>query len=144
MAAGDLGKLVSSALFVGIAFAICTAIFPADLFYKNEFVQITGQEFPASGKYIFKEASYPDFHGDYMSCAVIEVSEDDFKRLRSEMRPAHSSFGIVESSCMSELIRRYGKDTILLESSISDPKGEYRYWGLVADRSVVIIHFYSW
>jgi hypothetical protein len=62
-------------------YEIHTAIWPGDDFYKSEFKNIVNIDFPNSGKFIRKDASYPDIHGDYCLCALIEFSEKDYQNL---------------------------------------------------------------
>lgn len=55
-----------------------TAIYPTDSFYKDEFEDNTGLDFPKSGDILTKEASYPDLHGDYSATALFKTDKNDY------------------------------------------------------------------
>ncbi|MCW3126104.1 MAG: hypothetical protein JWO03_1762 [Bacteroidetes bacterium] len=66
-------------------FAVYTALYPLDSFYKEDFEFCTKLKFPESGKIIAKDATYPDFHGEYSSDAVVSISESDFYSLLNKV-----------------------------------------------------------
>lgn len=141
---GRVGKIVSIAISGGIIFFIYSDIYPPESFYKGEFEKVTGLPFPVSGRFLFKEATYPDFHGDYTSCALIDVSEKDYQDLKSKMKPRQSSLGGMGSQCMQHLAQSFGSRAVAFEASADDPRGEYIYWALVAGRREVIVHYVTW
>jgi len=55
--------------------------FPPDSTFETEFVQITGLDFPESGEILEGDESGLDPHGDYSSCAKMEVDRPNYKRL---------------------------------------------------------------
>ena len=57
------------------------AFYPSDSFFFNEFKEVTLREPPESSKIIKKNASYPDFHGDYSSSCQIKLSKKDYQYL---------------------------------------------------------------
>ena len=63
-----------------------TAVYPTDEFYFDEFYKITNKEIPNSAEILFKDSSYPDFHGDYFSKSKIQLSETDYKDLYEELK----------------------------------------------------------
>ncbi|QQS36092.1 MAG: hypothetical protein IPM56_17930 [Ignavibacteriales bacterium] len=63
-----------------------TAFYPTESFYESEFTFNTKITFPSSAKFLFKDASYPDIHGDYISIALIEVSTKDYHDILSVVR----------------------------------------------------------
>jgi len=143
---GSIGKMIGLILLTGvtvIAFDIYTAFYPLESFYKNEFLRVTGNDFPVSGRFNFKEVSFPDIHGDYTSCALIEVSEKDYEALRSKIGVLTSERA--EDQCMYHLWDALGDVKFLAESSECIPeKAECKYWALVAGRQEVVIHYMSW
>lgn len=62
------------------------AVYPTDSFYYDEFEYVTNQKIPESAEIKFKDSSYPDFHGDYFSKSIIELSPTDFNRLLKELQ----------------------------------------------------------
>jgi len=141
---GRIGKVASIALASSVAFLIYSAMVPSDSFYKKEFEKVTQLPFPASGRVLFKNATYPDLHGDYTSCALIEVSAADYEQLRAKMPPRHSTLGTMGSRCMQRLTASFAGRGAALESSVDDSRGDYMYWALVANRPEVIIHHVTW
>ncbi|MCG2617692.1 hypothetical protein LZZ85_25550 [Terrimonas sp. NA20] len=61
------------------------AFFPGKSFFKNEFNTVTLRELPESAIFIEKNASYPDFHGDYCSSSQIMLSQIDYTNLLNEI-----------------------------------------------------------
>ena len=76
---------VSLILLIAI-FSTWTAFFPMNGFYRDEFENNTGLEFPDSGKIIAKDSEYPDLHGDYWATAIFEVNELDFKTIKTDLQ----------------------------------------------------------
>src|SRR3982751_5115802 len=79
---GVIGRIIVGLLGVFIWYQIYLAFFPSDEFYIYDFKKVTGLAFPLSGKILTKSASFPDLHGDYNSCALIQVSESDYETLK--------------------------------------------------------------
>jgi energy-coupling factor transporter transmembrane protein EcfT len=80
-----VGLLVSVLAIGMLAYFVYFAIYPDDDFYKNDFEHYTDMPFPDSGKIINKDASFPDTHGKYASCALIKFSEADYGTLLLEI-----------------------------------------------------------
>ncbi len=77
-----------SAITLTILFAsyqTFTAFFPTDSFYFDEFREVTLREPPPTAKIIYKDSTYPDFHGDYSSKSVIRLSKNDYLNLFNEI-----------------------------------------------------------
>ncbi|MBX7204031.1 MAG: hypothetical protein K1X81_01275 [Bacteroidia bacterium] len=60
-------------------------VFPRDSFYIEEFKYNTGLELPDSAEIITKDASYPDFFGDFWAAAIIELSTEDYEKLKNNI-----------------------------------------------------------
>lgn len=95
-----IGNSITIAVVAGTLYLVYTAVFPPTSFYEDEFELNTGLELPNSAKFLAKDASYPDLHGDYWSAAVVELSIEDFSHLKSQlseepkMQLDTSSYGI--------------------------------------------------
>ncbi len=126
---------------------IYTAIYPREAFYRAEFERIAGTEFPNSAQFIFKEASFPDHFGDYVSCAVFAVDEADYVRLSQRLerhRLQHGSNN-VGSDCLKNLVEAHGGPLkFRRQTSAGYGGGEYRHWGLLDDGQSVMFHYVSW
>ena len=75
---GPYARVTVVALSGFVGYQVAIAAFPRDSFYREEFQYRTGIAMPSSAKIVFKKASYPDFHGDYASEMLFEVSPSDF------------------------------------------------------------------
>ena len=78
-----LTLIVAFTFYLG--YSTYTSIYPTDSFYLSEFKEVTLREAPKSATVKNKEASYPDFHGDYCSASLITVSNDDYSSLLNEL-----------------------------------------------------------
>ncbi|MBV7440721.1 hypothetical protein KRX57_04750 [Weeksellaceae bacterium TAE3-ERU29] len=76
------------------------AFYPADSFYFKEFEYVTNRKIPDSAEIKFKDSCYPDIHGKYFSKSVIELSENEFNKLLTELR---NNKNLVESKTTNYL-----------------------------------------
>lgn len=91
-----------------IAYLIYSSVYPSDDFYKDDFESITKIEFPASGKFLFKDADYPDIHGHYTPIALVSLSTIDYRTLLDKVNNDHSfetDTTIGESSTFKEVMK---------------------------------------
>ena len=86
---GGAWKLASASLGTYIAYSVITAIWPPNSFYIDEFNYRSGLALPDAADVLDKDSSYPDFHGDYFSKAVIRLDQRDFVKLKSKIAHAH-------------------------------------------------------
>ena len=70
---------------VWTVYEVYTAIYPTDNFYFSEFKYVTLRKIPKSATIINKDASYPDFHGDYCSASLISLSSEDYRSLLNDL-----------------------------------------------------------
>src|SRR6478736_6314403 len=59
-----------------LGYSIYTAINPRDSFYEYDFKEVTGINFPKTGKIIYKIADFPDQSGDYGSVSIVKVDKE--------------------------------------------------------------------
>ncbi|MFT7562008.1 MAG: hypothetical protein ACI93R_003942 [Flavobacteriales bacterium] len=78
------GQYISSALALGSAFLVITAIWPMNSFYVDEFENNSGIAIKVKNV-LYKDSSYPDMHGDYFSLAVFKVKSVDLLKLKSDL-----------------------------------------------------------
>jgi hypothetical protein len=81
---GRIGKIGSVAIAVWIGFHVVTAIWPLDSFYLEEYSYRSGLSPLQAAIVLDKFATYPDFHGDYYSEALIQLEKNEYQRLKSE------------------------------------------------------------
>ncbi|MFN0187505.1 MAG: hypothetical protein ACKVQV_02255 [Bacteroidia bacterium] len=75
------GITILTTVTISIVYFSYTAFYPTDSFYEDEFEDNTGLDFPLTGNILFKNASYPDQHGDYSATALFKVSKKDFNHI---------------------------------------------------------------
>ncbi len=90
--------------FIFSAYAAHDAVFPPESFYKSEFEHVTLRKIPESSKFISKESSYPDFHGDYYSNSKIQLPSEDYLKLLNEIRLDNRMKEIKNSSQTNKII----------------------------------------
>jgi hypothetical protein len=73
-------------IYIWLAYSIYTAIYPTDEFYYEEFKTVTLREIPKSAVIVKKTASYPDFHGDYVSASRVKLSNKDYNKLLKDIK----------------------------------------------------------
>lgn len=123
--------------------------FPPDSTFENEFVRITGLDFPESGEIIQGAESGLDPHNDYSSCARMKVDSPNYERLLRAIS-ADTSFnsthfttdtsfvGSVEFSNVTKGVKasNYFKT---FSKGISN-KNAYRFVGFLSDRRTIIFY----
>lgn len=62
------------------------AIYPPNDFYFQEFEKVTELDVPKSAEIVYKDASYPDFTGDYHSESIMKLSKEDYFSLLEKMK----------------------------------------------------------
>ena len=136
---GLWGKAGAILLATFLSFEIYRSFFPFDDFYEYEFTKVSGLPFPKSGNILEKYASYPDIHGDYEACAIIEVSEDDYKDLEIEIKET-KDFKDSHMLCSQP----WASQEFYKLSSLSEDGGYAKTWGLLSNSNKVFISYVSW
>ncbi|MEN0052934.1 MAG: hypothetical protein AAGC65_04660 [Mucilaginibacter sp.] len=80
------GIFIIAAIITALFYEVYVAIFPTDSFYYDEYKSVVLKDPPPSTRVIKKQASYPDFHGKYISVALIKLSADDYQMLLSDVK----------------------------------------------------------
>ena len=139
------GLLIVIVLILLTAYEAYTAIYPTDDFYFDEFKKITFLEIPASAKVIEKTASYPDFHGDYVSCALIKLSSQDFKELLNTLRKDKNmikNFETIDSEELRKIIETNKVNDIKESFSRNFPnKDYYSQLSFFNDNERILVYF---
>lgn len=78
-------NLAYAGLVSFIGYHAYRAVYPADAFYFAEFETVVSRKPPTEARIIAKDATYPDFHGDYCSFSRIEISRQSFRQLLEEL-----------------------------------------------------------
>lgn len=85
------------------------AIFPPADFYIEEFERHSGYTLPAEAQVIDRSASYPTYHGEYSSEALIRMSQSSLDELLKMMQPRHTNCYLSEPQVHASVIYTPGK-----------------------------------
>jgi hypothetical protein len=128
------------------AYEVYTAIYPTDSFYLAEFKKVTLREAPESAKVIMKDATYPDFHGEYHSEALIRVSKNDYSLLLNELTKDHritqnKPRENIGSNETDKVTGSFKTEQVIYSFSrhITGPKDNYLYIGFLDDKQTLVI-----
>lgn len=139
---GGAWKFAGIAICVGFGYSVYDAIYPSDSFYEKEFEHVSGMSFPKSGVITQKYSTYPDIHGDYTSCALIELSAADYNLIRQKLISEAKQKEIPISTICGQ-VSVSGKQRAL-ELTVQDgEKGEYSNWGVIEGTSMAFFDFWS-
>ena len=124
-----------------VSYYVYTAIYPTDSFYKDDFFEVTGTEFPETGDIIYKNASYPDIHGDYQSTSVVKVDYYFFKSLPDKLveKGLIKQGNTFDQFEIDDILDKYSDKTIDFEYSIEDEKATVYYVGFLSDKQTIIV-----
>lgn len=125
-----------------LVYSIYASVYPPDSFYRQDFKEVTGVDFPESGQIVFKTASFPDQHGDYGSVSIIKVDREFFEKLDKHLiakglTKCVKSFGSAE--LMIALKEIEGK-TIEREFCVEYGLGIYCYVAFLSDKETLIVY----
>ncbi len=139
---GGAWKFAGTAICVGIGYLIYDAIYPSDSFYEKEFERVSGMSFPRSAVITQKYSTYPDIHGDYASCALIELSTEDYNLLRKKlMSNANQKKTFLATICGPVGVK--GKQAAIEITTQDGKNGEYSNWGLIEGTPMAYFDFWS-
>ena len=103
-----------------------------------------------SAAVIKKDASYPDFHGDYCSASLITVSTDDYSSLLNELtndkRITKSKLGeTIGSSELDKVMGNFKIEQIMYSftRSIAGKEDHYLYIGFLDDKKTIVVNVCS-
>jgi hypothetical protein len=128
-----------------LVYSIYTAVYPPDSFYKIDFKEVTGVDFPSDAEIIFKTASYPDQFGDYGSVSIVKVDRKFYEELpahleRKGLLEKSKSHGSVE---FDEAMNRIKDKKIERQFSL-EQVGGYYYVAFLSDNESLIVNRQSW
>ena len=109
--AANFFALIFIFISVFICYEIVEAIYPNDDWYKENFQINSGIGFPKNGKIIYKAASYPDFHGHFISACSFELRPESFKQFLKAF-PANNNYCEFGSDEIDNVMQHYNKNNI--------------------------------
>lgn len=147
-----VGRSILAVLLITLAGFIYVGIYPNEpneSFYKAEFERVVGTSFPAEAQVVFKDASDPDFFGDYTSCALIDVPPGEYRKLLARAREVKlktDRSDLIQTDCWDALLKRIPGEVFEAEASGENVhrEDEFIYWALIKGRNKVAIHRVTW
>lgn len=142
-------RLIALLPILTIGYFIYTAFFPTESFYKEDFKEVTGVDFPENGEIIYKSATYPDQFGDYGSTSIVKVDKEFYDGLEAHLKEkglednvnSEEDSGPFDSATISKKI---GKRKIEKSFSMMVDGGIFYYVGFVSDKETLIVQRQSW
>jgi hypothetical protein len=127
---------------------IYIAVYPADSFYFDDFKTVTSREIPKSAFVIDKSASYPDFHGHYISCSLIRLSKQDYINLLNELKNDKSMYKNAEITYSDEfnevMQNKNAKNIKSVFARSNDGKpDDCSYIGFFDDEKTIVVWFFK-
>jgi hypothetical protein len=140
-------RLLALTPIIIVSYFVYRAFYPNEEFYKEDFREVAGMDFPASGVIEYKWASYPDQFGDYTSISLVKTDKKFYTQLLQELpnqefrKPREDDFGLLEYSLIKVELkdRKIEQEYILSKSS-----GLVYYIGFISDQETIIIQRASW
>ncbi len=86
-------------IIVFIVYIIYDSIYPSVDFYKDEFTQDLHIDFPKDGKVLYKDSSFPDHHGHYISACSLQFTSNSYNELKNYF---DSNFAYKNITCKSD------------------------------------------
>jgi hypothetical protein len=114
-------------------------------FSADDFKRATGHSLPESAHILKSESMNWDIHGDHDACALIEVSEQDYSRLRTAMRPTVSPDEKPSNApCSKDMYATFAQYSAQVEEWASWEGGGFRRWVLVEDKPLIMVQVATW
>ena len=121
------------------------AFYPSDAFYFDEFKKVTLTKAPKSAHVIRKSSTYPDLHGDYGSCSLIQLSKNDYKTLLASLKNDKKleKAEIMISDEVTTVCKGIDLENAIANGFVRKNAGEedrYYYIGFLKDGIGIIVH----
>jgi hypothetical protein len=139
-------RILSILPIIIVGYLIYDAIYPNSDFYESDYKEVTEMEFPKTGKITYKTASFPDTFGDYTSSFIVELDNQNLKKLQENLLKI--GFEKKENKTISdelEYIENKKGDKKYVDVYIKDDENDRQYSvGFLNDKKSVIITRISW
>jgi hypothetical protein len=140
-----IGLLIIAISISTLVYGIYTAVYPTDSFYFDDFKKVTSLEIPKSAEVIDKTASYPDFHGDYISCSIMKLSKQDYQSLLNALnkdKTMRKNPEISGSDELNKIMKTRNISNIKQAFSREIPDKDYfTYIGFFKDNESILVYF---
>ena len=120
------------------AYIIYDFIYPSDHFYEQDFIEVTGLNFPDDGVIIHKSTSLPDHFGDYSSKFFVQVNNSFYSELPAKL--VARGFKQDQQTTYSKWIQDYFDNKQISDAYYyEEPGGVYYFVGFIHDTNLLYI-----
>jgi len=133
-------RIIAFIPVIAVGYFIYIAFYPSAEFYKEDFKEVTGIEFPESSIFEFKTASYPDLHGDYTSVSIVNVDEEFYIKLPLNLikNGLSENEANIEHTEKDKAISRLNDRKIETEFS-KENEGKFYYVAFLSDKKTILV-----
>lgn len=130
-----------------VGYFVYTAFYPTGEFYREDFREVTGVEFPPNGVIAYQSATFPDQFGDYTSVSVVKVDKAFYRRLLGHLPgqgftpPGPDDLGLLSTRQFEDALA--GR-TIAQEYSVEKSNGVVCSVGFLSDGETLVVQRASW
>lgn len=119
------------------------AFYPLKRFYFNEWEFFTNTELSKSTEVLQRAADYPDFHGDYCSCALFKLDTKNYLSIKNYFLADSSYFDTISlgSSVYWDVLEKsgYSEKDFPLNRGRWDDNGVH-HLEFMDDRNLILLH----
>lgn len=136
-------RLIALLPILIVGYFIFDAIYPSEEFYKEDFTEVTGLNFPESGKFIYKTATFPDQFGDYTSISIVTVDRKFYDSLLAHL--SKNNFNLIkEDNFFTGDIHKKYNDRYVKKTFSRELNGKIFTVGFLSDKESIIVERVSW
>lgn len=138
----NYSKIIVSIFPICIIYVIYRGFFPADEFYLNEFKDLMQGENVQDIKVIYGSATFPTFHPDYCSAALLRTTKIkyDYILLKIQHGNLFSQIDSMGSSAYDSVIKNTGiiDKQFIYKASNGFINNEYFFIGFLPENKMII------
>jgi hypothetical protein len=114
-------------------------------FDASDFERGIGSLLPPGAHFLKAETRNWDLHGDHDACAVVEMPQAEFDKLRAEvLKNPSTGQRPALVSCSQEMYAEFSRYAVDLRQHSSVQGDVVRELALVRDRPIVLVQYSSW
>jgi len=134
-------KYILILIWVSYCVIFYEIFFPRDSYYINNLKKFSNIEFDKNIKIDSSYTSFLNIKGEYYSCAIFEISNNDTKHLQTLSNEEKINLPQNSNICTENINQIFNKENLVLFKSIDEKN--YNLWGfLQGSNKVFIFHKY--
>ena len=138
-------RLLSYLPLLIFCYLIYVAVFPNREFYEDDFIEVVGEPMPKGSSIKFKEASFPDHFGDYVSVVIVDVGTHFYSSLNSSL--VDNGFilnGLKIGSSEFKNAEKYLGDYKIIDFYSKEIDDKYYSVSFLSDQKTIVVHRVSY